>query len=306
VTREVEKNLVSVIITCYNQEQFICEAVESVLKQSYPFFECVIVDDGSTDRTAAICKEFAAAENRVQYIYQENCGVSAARNKGFAISKGAFIQFLDGDDYLAPEKLKIQVEFMLANSQYGITYSNHQHFWQSAGSYAQYSFEVVDELPLQQLLFKYDRGVSIPIHTAVLRRSIWAAHELPFPPDYTYRYEDWIFWIIIALKGTRFHFINKNLAVYRMHTNNFVAGGEQMAINALHAANYISLLIPNEMREEFHAQRFNFILKRYADAKIETLPISFFAKKMLASPGRMLKKVITRLSSLMRRLTRAK
>lgn len=300
MTGETE-TLVTVIITCYNQEQFVREAIDSVLSQRYSNWECFVVDDGSTDGTAAICKELAATDPRVQYIHQVNSGVSAARNKGFAMSKGAFIQFLDGDDFLLPDKLQIQVEFMLANPHYGITYSNHQHYWQATNSYAQYAFEVVEEQPLQQLLFGYDRGVSIPIHTAVLRRSIWPAHELPFPADYKHRYEDWIFWVLIAIKGTRFHFIDKNLAVYRMHTSNFVTGEEQMAIHALHATNYISSLIPEAIKEEFQQQRFDFILRRYAEVKMKTLPGSFYMQKILAVPGVLVKNVKSRLRPLIKR-----
>lgn len=296
-----EQALVSVIITCYNQEQFIGEAIGSIIKQTYPHWECLVIDDGSTDGTAAVCKELSKVDQRVQYIHQENNGVSAARNKGFSLSTGTFIQFLDGDDFLMPDKLQLQVEFMLLNPQYGVTYSNHQHYWQGANSYAQYAFEVVDEQPLQQLLFGYDRGVSIPIHTAVLRRTIWPAHELPFPADYKHRYEDWVFWVLIAIKGTRFHFIDKNLAVYRMHNSNFVTGGEQMAINALHATNYISTLIPDTIREEFQQQRFDFILKRYAENKIQTLPASFFMQKIFSAPGSFLKEVKSRLRPLIKR-----
>ena len=292
------ENLVSVIITCYNQEQFVREAIDSVIKQSYPTWECIVIDDGSTDGTEAVCKELAATDQRVQYICQVNSGVSAARNKGFAMSRGAFIQFLDGDDFLMPGKLQLQVEFMLANPQYGATYSNHQHYWQATNRYAQYAFDVVEEQPLKQLLFGYDRGVSIPIHTALLRRSIWAVHEVPFPIDYKHRYEDWIFWVMIAVKGTRFHYIDKNLAVYRMHNSNFVAGGEQMAMHALHATNYISSLIPVALREEFQQQRFDFILKRYAESKIQTLPASFILQRMFSAPGYFLRKVKSRLKPL--------
>lgn len=289
------ETLVSVIITCYNQEHFIGEAIASVMKQSYSNWECIVIDDGSTDGTALICKEFAATDQRIQYIHQENSGVSTARNNGFMLSKGAFIQFLDGDDFLMPDKLQLQVEFMLGKPQYGITYSNHQHYWQVTNRYAQYAFEVVEEQPLKQLLFGYDRGVSIPIHTALLRRSIWAAHEVPFPTDFKHRYEDWIFWILIAVKGTRFHYIDKNLAVYRMHDSNFVTGGEQMAINALHATNYISSLIPVTLRDEFQQKRFDFILKRYAESRIQTLPATFYRKKILSVSVGLFRKIKNRL-----------
>src|SRR5215210_2105808 len=94
--------LVSVIIPCYNQAHFLGEAIESVLGQSYPNFEIVVVDDGSPDDTA----EVAARYPEVRYICQDNQGLSAARNTGLGQSEGEYVVFLDADDRLLPEALE--------------------------------------------------------------------------------------------------------------------------------------------------------------------------------------------------------
>ncbi|MBC2715380.1 MAG: glycosyltransferase [Desulfobacteraceae bacterium] len=104
--------LVSVIIPTYNRAWALKKAIDSVLEQDYKNFELIVVDDGSTDDTEALIKAY---EKSVKFIQQPNLGVSAARNKGIAVSSGALVAFLDSDDYWYPEKLSAQVEFFNAN-----------------------------------------------------------------------------------------------------------------------------------------------------------------------------------------------
>jgi len=101
-----ESGLVSVIIPCYNQAHFLDEAIESVLTQTYPNREIIVVDDGSTDNTAEVAGRYSA----VRHIYQENAGPSAARNTGVTKSRGEYLVFLDADDRLLPEALEIGVD----------------------------------------------------------------------------------------------------------------------------------------------------------------------------------------------------
>ncbi len=98
---------VSVIIPVYNRERYLPEAVRSVLAQSYPAFEVVLVDDGSTDNSAAIAREFGPP---VRYSHQANAGQAAARNRGVELATGTMLAFLDSDDYWSPDKLAIQVD----------------------------------------------------------------------------------------------------------------------------------------------------------------------------------------------------
>src|ERR687885_795015 len=101
-----EPSVVSVVIPCYNQAHFLGEAIESVLAQSYPHFEIVVVDDGSTDNTS----EVAARYPGVRCIRQNNQGVAAARNTGIRESNGSYLVFLDADDRLLPEALEVGLE----------------------------------------------------------------------------------------------------------------------------------------------------------------------------------------------------
>jgi glycosyltransferase involved in cell wall biosynthesis len=100
---------ISVIIPTYNRSHLIKDAVESVLSQTYQAFELIIIDDGSTDNTKEVLTEYG---ERLQYIYQENQGRSAARNHGINLAKGEYIAFLDSDDVWFPDKLARQVPIL--------------------------------------------------------------------------------------------------------------------------------------------------------------------------------------------------
>lgn len=109
--------LVSVVIPCYRQAQFLGEAIESVLGQTYPNLEVVVVDDGSPDNTQTVTARYPG----VMYIRQENGWVSAARNTGLERSSGNFVMFLDGDDRLLPSAVRAGVEQLLRHPEYGFT-----------------------------------------------------------------------------------------------------------------------------------------------------------------------------------------
>lgn len=115
--------LISVIIPAYNSSRFIEETVLSVLNQTYKEFELLIVDDGSTDSQKEIVQRIARCDTRINYFYQQNQGVSAARNFGFKKSSGEYVAFLDSDDVWLPDNLRLKLDkFMSGN--YGLVHSD--------------------------------------------------------------------------------------------------------------------------------------------------------------------------------------
>jgi glycosyltransferase involved in cell wall biosynthesis len=114
------KPSVSVIITTYNRREFVKEAIESVLKQDFLDYEIIVVDDGSTDGTKEVLQKY----NNVHFFYQENQGVSRARNQGLKLAQGEFISFLDSDDLWLPNKLFVQITVMGKNPEISITYTD--------------------------------------------------------------------------------------------------------------------------------------------------------------------------------------
>ncbi len=116
--------LVSVIIPAYNAEVFIQKTLNSVLTQTYVFFEIVIVDDGSQDTTAEIVEETAQKDSRVSLLQQKNAGVAAARNLGIKKSKGDLIALLDADDIWYPQYLEKSVQILLnSDPSVGVAYA---------------------------------------------------------------------------------------------------------------------------------------------------------------------------------------
>lgn len=104
----------SVIVPCWNVEKWVEDAVNSVLRSTFPDFEVIAVDDGSTDGTGAVLERLAAADGRVRVVHQANCGPSAARNNGLDAARGEYVFFLDGDDTFEPEFLSLGVGEMSA------------------------------------------------------------------------------------------------------------------------------------------------------------------------------------------------
>ncbi len=109
---------VSVVIPTYNYAHFIGEAIESILAQTFPISEIIVVDDGSTDNTEQI---IAAYGNKVRYIKQENSGVCAARNFGVENSSGDFIAFFDADDICFPTKIEKQMAKFAEDAKIGLS-----------------------------------------------------------------------------------------------------------------------------------------------------------------------------------------
>lgn len=97
--------LISIIVPVYQCEPYLAKCLESIEHQTYPNFEAILVDDGSTDKSGEICKRYAQKDSRFWVIHQQNRGAGAARNKGLANCHGKYIVFVDGDDYIAPNTL---------------------------------------------------------------------------------------------------------------------------------------------------------------------------------------------------------
>ncbi len=113
-----DQDLVSVIIPCYNHSHFLGEAIESVISQTYPHIEIIVVDDGSTDDTAQVAKAYQS----IRYVRQDNSGLSRSRNVGLSHSKGAYIVFLDADDCLFPEAIDIGLRALTFRNDCPLTF----------------------------------------------------------------------------------------------------------------------------------------------------------------------------------------
>ncbi len=127
--------LVSIIVPCYNQGEYLIEALESVECQTYLNWECIVVDDGSTDNSKDIALSFCEKDNRFFYIYQENQGPSIARNFGIANSHGRFILPLDGDDKIHKNYVEQAASILNDNNEVKIVYCKAEFFGKASGEW---------------------------------------------------------------------------------------------------------------------------------------------------------------------------
>lgn len=181
---------VSVVIIFLNEEEFLSEAIESVLAQRYSSWELLIVDDGSTDGSSKIARTFASGQpDRIRYLEHPghaNRGVSASRNLGSAHARGKLVAFLDGDDVWLPEKLEEQVAFMDAYPDAEMLYGRSRYWfgWTGSSNDARRDFvpplgipseTVVDPPGLLAMFLSGDAAVPCPSDIIVRRDALLAA-----------------------------------------------------------------------------------------------------------------------------------
>ena len=107
--------LISIIVPVYNVEKYIDKCISSILQQTYPRIELLLIDDGSPDKSGIICDMYAQKDNRVRVFHKPNAGVSAARNTGINNAKGEFITFVDSDDWLEPDCIRRSLNIINKN-----------------------------------------------------------------------------------------------------------------------------------------------------------------------------------------------
>ena len=148
-----EPVLISVIIPTYNKSQYLKEAIESVLNQTYKNIEIIIVDDGSTDNTEKIARSFQGT--RIIYFFQKNKGPAGARDSGIKKAQGEYVAFLDSDDLWLPEKLERQIEFMERNSEIGLLGTGCYEVDSGGKMIGKKNFPTENNI-LQKILIKYN------------------------------------------------------------------------------------------------------------------------------------------------------
>ena len=199
--RDNESPLVSVIIPAYNADQFIAQAIQSVVDQTYWPYEIIVVDDGSTDKTREILKGLG---DKIRCLYQENYGPSSARNAGIKIARGTYICFLDADDLWTPEKLEAQVEFLERHPDIALVFSDHQDFKVEifgAHSYLAEKMErfgeaFVTEIPIQKAFLKLIQENFISTPTVMVRK--WCLEKTGLFDEGIRSVEDRDLWLRIA------------------------------------------------------------------------------------------------------------
>ncbi|HZZ83172.1 MAG TPA: glycosyltransferase [Anaeromyxobacteraceae bacterium] len=212
---------VSVIMPAYDAAEFMGEAVRSALRQTFADLEVVIVDDGSTDDTAALAERLGAEDSRVRLVRKENGGPSSARNAGIAAARGELVCFLDADDVFLPDKLERQLAFLRLFPACDLVYSDFYVGDDRLTPVALWSRSPPD-LPMQEL-FAYCCWFA-PF--SPLLRAGLLARVGPFDEELRTS-EDWDFWLRASRAGT-FGYLPGPVGVYRTHPRQAHHDGERI------------------------------------------------------------------------------
>jgi glycosyltransferase involved in cell wall biosynthesis len=242
--------LVSVIVTYYNHASYIAQTVESVLNQTYPHLELIIVNDGSPDTSdfEQIINQYEK-DSRLQVITQLNQGVAAARNSGLAASSGSYLSFLDSDDWLHLEKIARQVAFLEASPETGLVFCDVQRVnaegqWLESSLMSERSSAPIEPHPFEALWIANYMEPSTPMF-----RREWYEQAGPLELGIE-GHSDYEFWLRLSAMGCQFRYLPGRLVFYRVHDKNYTHKTELMTISSLNARKKIIEKFPNLVAEQ--------------------------------------------------------
>jgi glycosyltransferase involved in cell wall biosynthesis len=210
---------VSVIIPTYNQGNYLRQAIQSVLAQSYADFEVIVVDDGSTDNTSAVVGDLS--DPRLRYARQANGGLSSARNTGIRNATGSFLSYLDSDDLFLPEKLRLLVALLEENPNLGLVAGQAVLIDETGQSLGEVFDKGLPEDSSQLLL-----GNPLHVGSVLLRRE-WQ-ERAGFFDEGLRSYEDWDMWLRLARAGCPMASVSQPVSLYRFHAAQMTRIGDQM------------------------------------------------------------------------------
>ena len=201
-------NKVSVVIPCYNQANFLSEAIQSIVKQTHDNWECFIVDDGSPDITKIIAEKWCGKDSRIHYLYQENGGLSSARNFGIKNANSDYILTLDADDKYEKTFIEKALKVLDNNSKIGVVSSWVKRFKDDKEiAIIKPNGKTIDDFLFQNAC----NG------TSLFRRKCWVEVG-GYDENMKTGYEDWEFYIRVCNSGWQVHVIPESLFFYRQHT----------------------------------------------------------------------------------------
>jgi glycosyltransferase involved in cell wall biosynthesis len=241
---------VSVIVPAYNYARFLPETIACLQRQTFPDWECILVDDGSTDNTPETIRRLAATDARLRAVSQSNLGLAAARNRGLGLARAPYVQFLDADDLLAADKLQSGVDVLESEPGAGVCYCNYRPLDSATGALTdRWTQRMLGLDPLEDFLLRWELDLCLPIHCALFRRDV--LEPSPVFDESIPAKEDWLFWVELARKRVSFRFLDRDQAFYRMHEANMSQNHAEMMAVLVHVSMRILLLAPDDYRVRF-------------------------------------------------------
>lgn len=225
---------ISIVVPVYNVEDYLEETITSVINQTHQEWELLLVEDGSKDRSAAICKDFEKRDERIRYIRKENGGQASARNVGIREAKYENICFLDSDDIYAPDRLSSQIE--LVKSQPADFYYGGGFKFKSGENYLEKNeaYEWIYGSFSGDEFFKIlYHSCAVNINTVLIKKSFLLDIGLFDEDDDLRGTEDWDLWLRIALKSQSIIGDPQRKVYYRIHEKNITHQRARMLLGKL-------------------------------------------------------------------------
>ena len=277
--------LVSVVVPCYNQAQYLSEALQSVLEQTYTNWECIIVNDGSPDETDKEAQKWCAADKRFSYLYKENGGLSSARNAGIAVSNGIYILPLDADDILHPEYLQKVVTVLNENEKLGIV-SCKSYFFKPSIATIIYELKPIGTY-WRDLLY-----VNQLVATSLYRKICWEQAG-GYDESMKNGFEDWEFWIRITKKGWTYTIVDSFLFYYRK-------AKKSMLVSTINKSAETNREYISKKHKELYIQDFDncmevlfYEIRTHNNSKMQLKnSLEYKIGKIIMKPFRLLEKVV--------------
>lgn len=213
--------LISVIVPVYNTALYLPECVESILAQTYENLELLLIDDGSTDGSGRLCDGFAARDPRVRVIHQRNRGLSAARNAGLDLSRGAYIAFADSDDWMERDMLaRLYGTLQQTGADMALCGVR-----QTSGEETTMEDALLTREAFRDCLLQPEAWYYITVWNKLCRRELW--EDLRFPVGYIHEDEAVIYDLAVRCHGIAL--VSASLYHYRRHPGSIMAGGGTIA-----------------------------------------------------------------------------
>lgn len=255
----IQQPLVSVIVPCYNQARFLPDSVGSVIAQSHSDWECLIIDDGSNDDTRSVGTALAEKDARIRFIHQNNRGLAGTRNRGLAEAKGRYIQFLDADDVIMPDKWALQLEVLSQIKGLGVVSSDYNHgaansVWDESKDREQMRVEMDPVKPLEDLTLNWETRLSVPCHCFLLDARIFKVHKVRFCEGLP-NHEDWDCWMQVFALPVEYRHLPQKLAIYRLSNNSMSTQHETMRRGFLLAVQRQMRLQSSHLKELLECKR---------------------------------------------------
>lgn len=260
--------MLSIIIPIFNAEKYLEKCIDSILEQRYTEYELILVDDGSIDKSAQMCDEYADKDNRVIVIHKENGGLSDARNTGVKVAKGEYIFFIDSDDFLDDNKALEKIVNRLKKSNADVLNFGFKKYYANEDKEYNY-FKIDKNMPIEYCKdekgFEFLMQNSLYIASAwnkVIRRQLFEKSDLSFKKGIYSEDIDWCARLLIVAK--KFDFINESFYCYRQREGSISKSISNKNLKDLKDAIVICYDMSKDLQGDFKNDYLSYVAYQYA------------------------------------------